>query len=69
MIMIVTDGATDAASPVFQARNLHPNNVSTCHSIEVNQRFHRFIWISFSLSLSSLDQSLYLYDRQRIRRS
>lgn len=35
MIMIVTDGATETALNVFQSRNWHPNNVSTCHPIEV----------------------------------
>ncbi|CAF3855579.1 unnamed protein product [Rotaria sp. Silwood2] len=34
MIMIVTDGATETALNVFQTRNWHPNNVSTCHPIE-----------------------------------
>ena len=36
MIMIVTDGATETALNVFQSRNWYPNNVSTCHPIEVN---------------------------------
>lgn len=35
MIMIVTDGATETALNVFQSRNWTPNNVSTCHPIEV----------------------------------
>lgn len=35
MIMIVTDGATETALNVFQTRNWSPNNVSTCHPIEV----------------------------------
>jgi hypothetical protein len=36
MIMIVTDGATETALNVFQSRNWNPNNISTCHPIEVN---------------------------------
>jgi hypothetical protein len=38
MIMIVTDGATETAINVFQARNWYPNNISTCHSIEVKTK-------------------------------
>ena len=38
MIMIVTDGATETALNVFQTRNWYPNNVSTCHAIEVSRR-------------------------------
>jgi hypothetical protein len=34
--MIVTDGATETALNVFQSRNWNPNNISTCHPIEVN---------------------------------
>lgn len=37
MIMIVTDGATETAMQVFQNRNWSPNNVSTCHAIEVKK--------------------------------
>lgn len=37
MIMIVTDGATETALNVFQTRNWHANNVSTCHETEVRQ--------------------------------
>jgi len=37
MIMIVTDGATETALNVFQTRNWTPNNVSTCHPIEVER--------------------------------
>jgi hypothetical protein len=37
MIMIVTDGATETALHVFQSRNWTPNNISTCHAIEVNE--------------------------------
>ena len=40
MIMIVTDGATETALSVFQSRNWTPNNVSTCHPIEV-----RFLYV------------------------
>jgi hypothetical protein len=36
--MIVTDGATETALSVFQTRNWYPNNVSTCHAIEVNTK-------------------------------
>ena len=35
MIMIVTDGASETAINVFRSRNLIPNNISTCHPIEV----------------------------------
>jgi hypothetical protein len=35
MIMIVSDGATETALSVFQTRNWTPNNISTCHPIEV----------------------------------
>lgn len=38
MIMIVTDGATETALNVFQSRNWMPNNVSTCHPIEVGRK-------------------------------
>jgi hypothetical protein len=38
MIMIVSDGATETALSVFQGRNWHPNNISTCHPIEVNSK-------------------------------
>lgn len=37
MIMIVTDGATETAMNVFQTRNWHANNISTCHPIEVRE--------------------------------
>jgi hypothetical protein len=37
MIMIVTDGATETALHVFQNRNWTPNNISTCHPIEVKE--------------------------------
>jgi hypothetical protein len=40
MIMIVSDGATETALSVFQTRNWTPNNISTCHPIEVKN-----IWI------------------------
>ncbi len=41
MIMIVTDGATETALNVFQSRNWHPNNISTCHPIEVKNKTNR----------------------------
>ncbi len=41
MIMIVTDGATETALNVFQSRNWHPNNISTCHPIEVKNMTKR----------------------------
>ena len=40
MIMIVTDGATETALNVFQNRNWSPNNISTCHPLEVNKKTH-----------------------------
>ena len=64
MIMIVTDGATETALNVFQTRNWHPNNVSTCHASEVSRghadsRFDgKFI----------LDESVYLHDWTRTGR-
>jgi hypothetical protein len=42
MIMIVTDGATETAFNVYQNRNWTPNNVSTCHPIEVTKNKKRF---------------------------
>jgi hypothetical protein len=36
--MIVTDGATETALNVFYTRNWFPNNISTCHAIEVNTK-------------------------------
>ena len=66
MIMIVTDGATETALNVFQSRNWIPDNISTCHSIEVNTiRSSRV----FSNDFFSLDTSIYLYDWQRTWRS
>jgi hypothetical protein len=50
MIMIVTDGATETALNVFQSRNWYPNNVSTCHPIEVNKSNHRLRYNVFSSS-------------------
>jgi hypothetical protein len=41
MIMIVTDGATETALSVFQSRNWFPNNISTCHPIEVTNPIKR----------------------------
>jgi hypothetical protein len=64
MIMIVTDGATETAQSVFQSRNWHPNNVSTCHPIEVNTQGKNTIMLRIFLFL---DKSIYLYDRKRIR--
>jgi hypothetical protein len=63
MIMIVTDGATETALNVFQTRNWYPNNVSTCHPIEVNTQ--RFFFIDDLFSF--IDKSIYLYDWKRIR--
>ena len=65
MIMIVTDGATETALNVFQKRNWHPDNISTCHSIEVN---HSRLLRSLSMDFP-LDSSIYLHDWTRIRRS
>ena len=45
MIMIVTDGATESAYNVFQARNWSPNNVSTCHRIEVSTTTQRVVFV------------------------
>ena len=67
MIMIVTDGATETALNVFQTRNWLPNNVSTCHPIEVGRLL---LLLSKSMSkILILDSRIYLHDRQRIRRS
>ncbi len=47
MIMIVTDGATETALNVFQTRNWYPNNISTCHPIEVNTKDSFFVLMYF----------------------
>ena len=47
MIMIVTDGATETASHVFETRNKYPNNISTCHPIEVNSKQNSLIKLFF----------------------
>jgi hypothetical protein len=47
MIMIVTDGASETALSVFQNRNWYPNNVSTCHRIEVkNKNANKILFIA-----------------------
>ncbi len=43
MIMIVTDGASETALSVFQTRNWRPNNISTCHPIEVKKNIRIFV--------------------------
>jgi hypothetical protein len=65
MIMIVTDGATETALNVFQTRNWYPNNVSTCHAIEVSRRP---VASGFDGGFV-LDESLYLHDWTRTGRS
>jgi hypothetical protein len=65
MIMIVTDGATETALNVFQQRNWNPDNVSTCHPIEVNNSNFRKVF----KRCFSLDSSIHIYDWKRIRRS
>ena len=47
MIMIVTDGATETAINVFQSRNWFPNNISTCHPIEVENQNEKISLIEF----------------------
>ncbi len=47
MIMIVTDGATETALNVFRDRNWYPNNISTCHPIEVINQNQKNKWIKF----------------------
>jgi len=52
MIMIVTDGATETALHVFQNRNWIPDNISTCHPIEVKKILYvnlKFEFIFFRL--------------------
>ena len=66
MIMIVTDGATETAMQVFQSRNWSPNNVSTCHAIEVQKI--EAIHCPRETSFAIVDTRLYLYDWKRIRR-
>lgn len=66
MIMIVTDGATETALDVFQTRNWHPNNISTCHPIEVKNKNKNKI---LNLVSILLDSCIYIYDWKRIRRS
>jgi hypothetical protein len=63
--MIVTDGATETALSVFQTRNWYPNNVSTCHAIEVNTKAKKKRNYYFPF----IDKSVYLYDWKGIRRS
>jgi hypothetical protein len=65
MIMIVTDGATETALHVFQNRNWIPDNISTCHPIEVKKNS----LFNLKFELYSLDSCIYIYDWQRIRRS
>jgi hypothetical protein len=55
---MVTDGATETALNVFQTRNWIPDNISTCHPIEVkisNKKKTNF-------DFNSLDSSIYIYD-------